>query len=351
MEALVLRLRRRWRKGDGPELRAWGDAALPRWGKGRCGGAGATLFAPVGQRRCCVARLILAGLRGKACCGAVCLSGRAGRRAGRTGDGRIAELEAQLGEAGALADVQAQLDAANEQLESVNAELESRSAELETANAELESSEAAMRETEAQLAAANQSVADLQAQIESSDAAIAELEGEIAAAEAELTAANDKSAEQKTALEAQIASLNDDLAAEQSALAEAKAAHAQAQAEFEQRLSELRAYHIEREVSAGESYLATQTGDMLVFDQTGLAVDATLANSENSANNVVFTLEVDGEVIYTSEPIAPGESVSSIQLEAPLAPGNYEAMAIQTAYAADGASLTAVRIPITILAN
>ena len=208
-----------------------------------------------------------------------------------------------------------------------------------------------MRETEAQLAAANQSVADLQAQIESSDAAIAELEGEIAAAEAELTAANDKSAEQKTALEAQIASLNDDLAAEQSALAEAEAAHAQAQAEFEQRLSELRAYHIEREVSAGESYLATQTGDMLVFDQTGLAVDATLANSENSANNVVFTLEVDGEVIYTSEPIAPGESVSSIQLEAPLAPGNYEAMAIQTAYAADGASLTAVRIPITILAN
>ena len=87
MEALVLRLRRRWRKGDGPELRAWGDAALPRWGKGRCGGAGTTLFAPVGQRRCCVARLILAGLRGKACCGAVCLSGRAGRRAGRTGAG------------------------------------------------------------------------------------------------------------------------------------------------------------------------------------------------------------------------------------------------------------------------
>ena len=63
------------------------DAALPRWGKGRCGGAGATLFAPMGQRRCCVARLILAGLRGKACCGAVCLSGRAGRRAGRTGGG------------------------------------------------------------------------------------------------------------------------------------------------------------------------------------------------------------------------------------------------------------------------
>ena len=36
MEALVLCLRRRWRNDDGSELRAWGDAALPRWGKGRC---------------------------------------------------------------------------------------------------------------------------------------------------------------------------------------------------------------------------------------------------------------------------------------------------------------------------
>ena len=80
-------------------------------------------------------------------------------------------------------------------------------------------------------------------------------------------------------------------------------------------------------------------------------MDATLANSESSANNVVFTLEVDGETIYTSEPIAPGESVSSIQLETPLAPGNYEAMAVQTTYAADGSYLTSIRIPITLLAG
>ena len=51
MEALVLRLRRRWRKGDGPELRAWGDAALPRWGKGALRVCGATLLAPLGQGR------------------------------------------------------------------------------------------------------------------------------------------------------------------------------------------------------------------------------------------------------------------------------------------------------------
>ena len=208
-----------------------------------------------------------------------------------------------------------------------------------------------MAETEAQLAKANQTVAELQAQIESGDAAISDLQAQITEAEAALTAANDESASQKAELEAQIASLNADLTAEQTALAEAEAERQAAQAEFEQRLSELRAYRVEREVSAGESYLATQTGDMLVFDENGLAVDATLVNSESSANDVVFSLEVDGEVIYTSGVIAPGESVAQIQLDAPLAPGNYEAMAVQTAYAADGTALTAIRIPITLLAN
>ena len=39
MEALVLRLRRRWRKGDGSELRAWGDAVCPGGAKALLCGA------------------------------------------------------------------------------------------------------------------------------------------------------------------------------------------------------------------------------------------------------------------------------------------------------------------------
>ena len=60
------------------------DAALPRWGKGRCRCAGSTLFAPAGQKRFRVARLILGVSRERAVCGAVCPSGMAGRRAGET---------------------------------------------------------------------------------------------------------------------------------------------------------------------------------------------------------------------------------------------------------------------------
>ena len=60
------------------------DAALPRRGKGRCRCAGSTLFAPAGQKRFRVARLILGVSRERAVCGAVCPSGMAGRRAGKT---------------------------------------------------------------------------------------------------------------------------------------------------------------------------------------------------------------------------------------------------------------------------
>ena len=90
---------------------------------------------------------------------------------------------------------------------------------------------------------------------------------------------------------------------------------------------------------------------MLVFDANGLAMDATLVNSETSGNDVVFSLEVDGEVIYASDPIAPGESLQSIQLDTPLAPGNYEAIATQTTYGPDGTYLSAVRIPIALLSG
>ena len=50
------------------------DAALPRWGKGRCRCARSTLFAPAGQKRFRVARRILGSSREKAVYGAVCPS-------------------------------------------------------------------------------------------------------------------------------------------------------------------------------------------------------------------------------------------------------------------------------------
>ena len=58
------------------------DAALPRWGKGRCRCARSTLFAPAGQKRFRVARRIWAGSWERAFCRALCPSGGLSRRAG-----------------------------------------------------------------------------------------------------------------------------------------------------------------------------------------------------------------------------------------------------------------------------
>ena len=96
MAALVLHLRRRWRNDDGLELRRVGRRCLAPTGQGALRGAEATLFAPVGQRRCCVARLVLAGSRRNAVYEAICPSGRAGRRAGRTGKNRFAYSSASF---------------------------------------------------------------------------------------------------------------------------------------------------------------------------------------------------------------------------------------------------------------
>ena len=102
MEALVLRLRRRSRKGDGPELRAWGDAALPRWGKGRCWVRGRRCLPRWGKGASELARLILAGLRGKVRCGrsafqegpAGAPGGTGGTQSARDGNTRITDENA-----------------------------------------------------------------------------------------------------------------------------------------------------------------------------------------------------------------------------------------------------------------
>ena len=78
-------------------------------------------------------------------------------------------------------------------------------------------------------------------------------------------------------------------------------------------------------------------------------MDATLANGADSGNDMIFELRVGDETVYTSEAVAPGETVSEIRLDAPLAPGNYDAVIVQTVYAPDGAQRTAMRVPVTLI--
>lgn len=88
---------------------------------------------------------------------------------------------------------------------------------------------------------------------------------------------------------------------------------------------------------------------MIVFDQAGLVGDVTIVNNVNSGNAMVLEIEMDGETIFVSDAIAPGESLESIALEAALSSGNHAAIAIQKTYDAGGIYLSGVRIPVTLI--
>ena len=62
----------------------------------------------------------------------------------------------------------------------------------------------------------------------------------------------------------------------------------------------------------------------------------------------MVSLEVNGENIYTSQLLQPGESLEGIVLDAPLAAGSYEAVSITSIYDENGECLFTNRIPIAI---
>ena len=56
----------------------------------------------------------------------------------------------------------------------------------------------------------------------------------------------------------------------------------------------------------------------------------------------------DGEAIYTSGALKPGEALEDIVLEKPLPAGSHQAIAVTTVYDKDGAPVLTTRVPVTI---
>ena len=66
---------------------------------------------------------------------------------------------------------------------------------------------------------------------------------------------------------------------------------------------------------------------------------------------MVLKLLVDGQTVYTSRPIQPGESFDEITLDTPVAPGTYTGMAVTYVYDDQGEVQFANRVPITVEAK
>ena len=146
----------------------------------------------------------------------------------------------------------------------------------------------------------------------------------------------------------QLEALQTQLADAESA-AEVKSAElAEAKATYEKSLNELEAYRVKRDPASGEAHIATAVENAIEVAPDGVTATWQYSNSDLSGNAATLTLVLDGEEIYKSEALKPGEVIESITLAKPLAPGAYDALAVTTVYDESGEVQLTSRVPVTL---
>ena len=119
-------------------------------------------------------------------------------------------------------------------------------------------------------------------------------------------------------------------------------------ADYEARLAELQAYRISRDPVEGEAVASTGAMEVVRVAADGVTGAWSYANGAVSGNAVELSIEWNGEEIYRSGPIAPGESIAEIVFDEPLPAGTHEAVAVTTVRGEDGEALFASRAPVRI---
>ena len=194
---------------------------------------------------------------------------------------------------------------------------------------------------EKELAQSQARVDELTASIEASQSTIQELEAQVA----ELTAQSETDNAQSAA---QIEELNARIAAEEEKVDELTRQLAIANAELEACNAELAAYCLDRELVEGEAYTASTMGDVIRVAADGVHVEWSYTNDSISGNAVVLSILLDGEEIYRSEQLQPGESLQGFALSRALEAGSYEAVAVMRVCDAEGETVSSTRVPVTI---
>lgn len=205
----------------------------------------------------------------------------------------------------------------------------------------------------------------MQAQLDAAEAQVEQLSGDLAEKLAEIDALNDAiatldakagdDAKKLDELQTQLAAAEAQAQAQAEALADAEA-EAQAQAEamadaeavYEKQIAEANAYKVERAPATGEAHLSTTVDNAIEVAADGVTASWQYANSDLSGNEATIQLLLDGEAIYTSGALKPGEALEDIVLEKPLPAGSHQAIAVTTVYDKDGAPVLTTRVPVTI---
>lgn len=223
----------------------------------------------------------------------------------------------------ALAVIQSNLDSADAALEASKADLDTAEISAQALTEELNASLTTIDALQSQISA-------LKAQNEVDASQLSDLESKLAETIAQ---AESKSAELEK-VTAQIDTLTADFAAQKAA--------------YEQRLKAMEAYLLSRSLSDGEAHSASSISNEIIIAKDGVTGSWNYANTSASGNTVVLSISIDNNVIFTSEPLVPGQIIESFTLAAPLSAGSYSAMAVTVIYDTTGTCLFTSSVPVTL---
>ena len=179
-------------------------------------------------------------------------------------------------------------------------------------------------------------IAQLSADLQQKQAAIDELNGQIEA----LNGQAEADAAQLETLQAQLADAQSEAETQAAELAEKTES-------YEKQVAALEAYKVTREPAAGEAHTATAVGNVVEIESDGVTGTWEYSNSDISGNPIALSLLLDDAEIFAAK-LQPGESLDGITLNAPVAAGTYQAMAVTTVVDADGEDQLTTRVPVTL---
>ncbi len=194
-------------------------------------------------------------------------------------------------------------------------------------------------------------VAQVQAQLEAAEAEVEQLSGELVEkldTIDDLNAQIEALGEQAETDAATLADLQEQLAAAE-ADAEAKSTElADAQATYEKSLKEVEAYRVQRDPASGEAHIATAVNNAIEVAEDGVTASWQYTNSDLSGNMALLSLVLDdGETVFLTN-VKPGETLDGITLDKPLEPGTHQAMAVTTVVDDKGEAQLTTRVPVTL---
>ena len=213
-------------------------------------------------------------------------------------------------------------------MEALEANLAATTESLNAASEELDAQRAALEEAQTVLESKEQALADANAEIDTLNSQIGALNSQSEEDQAQLEILN-----------AQLSEAQDNADAIAQELEEARDA-------YEKQVAELSAYMLTRDLSDGDATAASTAANTIQVASDGVTGACQIVNDALSGNGVVITVQdLNGDELYRSETLAPGETLSELTLNAPQSAGEHDVMIVTTIYDDHGNIQQRTRVP------